>query len=76
MSRPPTGDPPTFYEIRVEGVLDSRWSSWFEDLQLTSEGGRTLIAGPVPDQAALHGLLARIRDLNLPLISVQRIQPE
>jgi len=76
MSRPPTGDPPTFYEIRVEGVLDSRWSSWFEDLQVTSEGGRTLIAGPVPDQAALHGLLARIRDLNLPLISVQRIQPE
>jgi len=76
MSQPPTGDPPTFYEIRVEGVLDSRWSSWFEDLQLTSEGGRTLIAGPVPDQAALHGLLARIRDLNLPLISVQRIQPE
>jgi hypothetical protein len=76
MSRPPTGDPPTFYEIRVEGVLDSRWSSWFEDLQLTSEGGRTLVAGPVPDQAALHGLLARIRDLNLPLISVQRIQPE
>jgi hypothetical protein len=76
MSRPPTGDPPTFYEIRVEGVLDSRWSSWFEDLQLTSEGGRTLIAGPVPDQAALHGLLARIRDLNLPLISVQGIQPE
>jgi hypothetical protein len=75
MSRPPTGDPPTFYEIRVEGVLDSRWSSWFEDLQLTSEGGRTLIAGPVTDQAALHGLLARIRDLNLPLISVQRIQP-
>jgi hypothetical protein len=75
MSRPPTGDPPTFYEIRVEGVLDSRWSSWFEDLQVTSEGGRTLIAGPVPDQAALHGLLARIRDLNLPLISVQRIQP-
>jgi hypothetical protein len=73
MSRPPTGDPPTFYEIRVEGVLDSRWSSWFEGLQVTGEGGRTLIAGPVPDQAALHGLLARIRDLNLPLISVRRI---
>jgi hypothetical protein len=73
MSRPPTGDPPTFYEIRVEGVLDGRWSSWFEGLQVTGGGGRTLIAGPVPDQAALHGLLARIRDLNLPLISVRRI---
>ena len=55
-------------------MLDSRWSTWFEDLQVTSDaGGQTVIAGPVADQAALHGLLARIRDLNLPLISVRRI---
>ena len=78
MSRPPAGDlpiePPACYEIRVNGVLDSRWSTWFEDLRVTSDaGGQTVIAGPVADQAALHGLLARIRDLNLPLISVRRI---
>ena len=55
-------------------MLDSRWSTWFEDLRVTSDaGGQTVIAGPVADQAALHGLLARIRDLNLPLISVRRI---
>lgn len=67
-------EPPARYEIRVDGVLGSRWSAWFEGLQVTSDaGGQTVIAGPVTDQAALHGLLARIRDLNLPLISVRRI---
>jgi hypothetical protein len=81
MSRP-TGDdarqgPPDFYEIRVRGVLDSSWSAWFEGLQITSdEAGYTLIAGPVVDQAALHGLLAKVRDLRLPLESVRRIDPE
>lgn len=61
------------YEITVEGVLDPRWSAWFEGLQLTSDaGGRTTIAGPVADQAALHGLLAKIRDLGLPLLTVRR----
>ena len=78
MSRPPAGDlptePPACYEIRVDGVLDSRWSTWFEDLTVTSEaGGQTVIAGPVADQTALHGLLAKIRDLNLPLIWVRRL---
>jgi hypothetical protein len=77
MSRPATGDRPTSYEIVVEGVLDSRWSAWFEGLRVTGDAsGRTLIAGPVTDQAALHGLLAKIRDLNLPLISVRPIHPE
>jgi hypothetical protein len=65
------------YELRVEGVLDQRWSAWFDGLQITSEpGGVTVLAGPVADQAALHGLLAKVRDLGLPLISVRRIDPE
>jgi hypothetical protein len=81
MSRPPGGaapaEPPARYEIRVKGELDSCWSAWFEGLQLSSdELGQTLIAGPVTDQAALHGLLAKIRDLALPLISVRRIDPD
>ena len=60
-----------YYEIIVKGRLDTRWSDWFEGLMLTHlEGQQTLLAGPLPDQAALHGLLERIRDLNLTLISV------
>jgi hypothetical protein len=67
---------PVHYEIRVNGVLDSRWSAWFDGLQLTSDqSGQTSIAGPVTDQAALHGLLAKVRDLGLPLLSVGRIGP-
>jgi hypothetical protein len=80
VSRPSSGavpaEPPTRYELRVQGVLDSRWSAWFEGLQLSSdEPGVTTIAGPVADQAALHGLLAKVRDLALPLLSVRRIDP-
>jgi hypothetical protein len=64
------------YEIRVEGVLDEHWSAWFDGMQITSEpAGVTVIAGPVTDQAALHGLLAKIRDLGLQLISVRRDEP-
>ena len=67
---------PAHYEIRVKGVLDSRWSAWFEGLQVTSdEPGQTVIAGAVADQAALHGLLAKIRDLGLPLLSLHRVGP-
>jgi hypothetical protein len=81
MSRPSgaagPADRPARYELRVRGVLDPHWSGWFEGLEVSSEEpGQTLIAGPVADQAALHGLLARIRDLGLPLLSVQRINPE
>jgi hypothetical protein len=65
------------YQIRVQGVLDQRWSAWFDGLQLSSEpGGVTVIAGEVADQAALHGLLAKIRDLALPLLSVHRIEQQ
>ena len=61
------------YEIRVRGVLGGGWSAWFDGLQVTSdERGQTTIAGPVPDQAALHGLLAKIRDLGLDLLAVRR----
>jgi hypothetical protein len=64
------------YEIRVRGVLDSGWSVWFDGLQVSSdERGQTTIAGPVTDQAALHGLLAKVRDLGLELLSVRRTDP-
>jgi len=59
------------YEIRVRGLLDVRWAAWFDGMQVAPEGdGTTLIYGPLADQAALHGLLARVRDLGLSLISV------
>jgi hypothetical protein len=62
------------YEIRLKGRLDDRWAAWFEGLSLTHEAaGTTLISGPVADQAALHGLLTKVRDLGLPLISVTRV---
>jgi len=62
------------YQVRVRGVIDSRWSDWFDGLSIRpQENGDTLLTGPVRDQAALHGLLAKIRDLGLPLLSVRRI---
>ena len=67
---------PEYYEIRIMGHLDPHWSDWFAGLQLTHlEGDETLLSGPLPDQAALHGLLERIRDLNMTLISVTRGGP-
>jgi hypothetical protein len=61
----------TFYEIKVKGQLDSSWSDWFDGLAVSPyEDGYTILSGPVPDQAALHGILARIRDLGLPLLSL------
>ena len=64
------------YEIRIRGHLDDRWANWFEDMTITLEdSGDTILSGPVIDQAALHGLLKRVRDLGLPLLSVNRVEP-
>jgi hypothetical protein len=61
------------YEIRLTGHLDARWAAWFDGLTVgQQDDGSTLISGPIADQAALHGLLQRVRDLGLPLISVTR----
>ena len=75
----PNIDPvqPTIYQIRIKGQLDSQWTDWFEGLTITLEdNGDTLITGTVVDQAALHGLLKKVRDLGMPLISVCPVQPE
>ena len=64
------------YEIRLKGHLDDRWVEWFEGLTITlEEDGNTLLTGPVIDQAGLHGLLKKVRDLGLPLLSVNRVEP-
>jgi len=64
---------PATYQIRVKGTLDARWASWFEGLVVTMAEDETILTGSVADQSALHGLLNKIRDLGLPLISVSRI---
>jgi len=67
---------PGLYEIRVKGHLDDKWANWFEGLAITREdNGETLLTGPVVDQAALHGLLRKVRDLAMPLLSVTRVRP-
>lgn len=68
---------PGFYEIRVEGHLAERWAGWFDGMTITlEENGDTLLAGPVADQAALHGLLRKVRDVGMSLISVIRVEPD
>jgi hypothetical protein len=65
------------YEIRLKGHLDARWAAWFDGLSLTHEGdGITVIHGPVIDQAALHGVLRKVRDVGLPLLSVVRVEAD
>jgi hypothetical protein len=74
-TRDPTTDS-TIYQIRVKGHLGCRWADWFEGMTITPEdNGDTLLTGPVVDQAALHGLLKRVRDLGLPLLAVVRLEP-
>ena len=66
---------PTVYQIRIKGRLDQGWTDWFEGLAITEDGnGDTLMSGPVVDQAALHGLLKKVRDLGIPLLSVTCIE--
>ncbi len=68
---------PNVYHIRIKGHLGPRWENWFEDMTLTPEvNGDTLVTGPVVDQAALHGLLKKVRDLGLPLLSVMCVEPD
>ena len=67
---------PAHYQIKVKGRLGSQWRDWFEGMTITSEEDVTIITGKVADQAALHGLLIRVRDLGLPLISVKRVEPD
>jgi hypothetical protein len=63
------------YEIRIQGHLDDRWSAWFDGLAVAAgEGGETTLSGLIRDQTALHGVLAKVRDLGLPLIAVNRIE--
>lgn len=65
------------YEIRLTGHLDDRWAAWFDGLSLThGSDGTTVLRGQVVDQAALHGLLQKVRDLGLPLISVAQVEPD
>jgi hypothetical protein len=67
---------PTAYQIRIKGHLGRQWTDWFGGLTITLEdNGDTLLTGPVVDQAALHGLLKKVRDLGTPLISVNRVRP-
>jgi hypothetical protein len=64
------------FQIKVEGHLSGQWTEWFEGLTITlQDNGTTLLTGPVLDQAALHGLLKKVRDLGLPLLSVMRVTP-
>lgn len=68
---------PTIYQIRIKGHLGSQWTDWFEGLTITlEESGDTLLTGPVVDDAALHGLLKKVRDLGMPLLSVHRVEPD
>lgn len=75
MSQPPASNRPVVYEIRLAGHLPARWSAWFEGLAMTTEpDGTTRLSGPLVDQAALYGLLKKVRDLGMPLVSVNQVR--
>ena len=68
---------PGLYEIRMKGHLDNRWAAWFDGLTITlEENCETLLTGPVVDQAALHSLLRKVRDLGMPLVAVMHVEPK
>jgi aminoglycoside 6'-N-acetyltransferase len=71
----PSSQPLVVYEIRVEEALDDRWSAWFEGLEVKIKKGQTIISGTIPDESALHGVLAKVRDLGLHLIALRRLEP-
>ena len=72
----PNPSQPVVYQIRIKGHLGSQWTDWFEGLTITlEEDGNTLLTGPVVDQAALHGLLKKVCDLGMPLVSVRPLEP-
>ena len=76
MNDPPTSNAP-YYKIRLKGHLEARWVQWFEGLAITlEENGNTLLSGPLADQAALHGILKKVRDLGLTLLSVNSVDPD
>ncbi len=67
----------SFYKIRVKGHLDGRWSEWFDGLEITNlQNGETMLYGEIVDQAALHGVLNKVRDLNLALVAVSSVRPQ
>jgi len=73
----PVPDQPSVFQIRIRGHLDIQWTDWFDKMAITlEEDGDTLLTGPVPDQPALHGLLKKVRDLGLTLVSVNPVLPD
>ena len=75
MTKPHRSSTPAHYRIKLQECLDAKWSDGFEEMTISFEGGGTILTGRVADQAALHGLLIHIRDLNLNLLSVERVEP-
>ena len=77
MPEPTKRNEEALYEIKMGGILDESWSDWLDGLSITAtDDGNTVLAGPIRDQCALHGLLVKIRDLGLPLLSVEQNGPE
>jgi hypothetical protein len=76
MSRPRNGTEKEIYRIQVRGHLTDRWSDWFDGMQMSYHGQDTILTGSVTDQAALHGVLAKIRDLGLHILLVENLAPE